>query len=775
MKRFCFLAASIGLLAACSGLEQPEQDLLMDDGEDLVEKIVFDVLPIKDGDDLETRASAVPNGSTVNFAWEVTDTVGIFPDKGSQAFFSMESGAGTSSANFDGGGWALKQGTSYISYYPLVGEFYLDRTKIPVSFAGQKQIGTSSPFHGARYFLATEPTSSENGVLRFSYKTLNTIINVNATLPAGTYTKASLTVSEPLFVEEGTYSLDEREIVGTKFTNTLEIELDDVVLTEEATIPVYIMSAPVDLKGKEVTVRIISSEGQHFECIKTPSKAYEAGTRYGLTCDQMVKTNVVFEDENFKAYCVENFDLDGDGEISYSEANVVTNINVDNQGISSLKGIESFTNLSKLDCSSNQLTRLDVSQNTALTELYCFRNQLTEIDVSNNVALSRLFCYSNQLSAIDLSDCSSLTNLSCEINNLTSLDLSNNPILRQVVCGHNQFTMLDMSNNPELQSLTCNINRSLTSLNLSRNSALQQLTCASCNLSNLDLSNNPQLTYLSCGANPLKHLDVSKNTNLRDLICGSTQIASIDVSNNLVLSRLTCNNNPLLSEIWLRVGQTIYWFEYDLDIATIKYKDIPEPEAVDLGLPSGVKWASYNLGATSPEEYGDYYAWGETEFKYYYNWSFYKYSSGSYNTLTKYNYRSDFGTVDNIKVLDVLDDAAHVNLGDKWHIPTDSEWTELIENCTWTWSTVDGVSGQLVTGTNGNSIFLPAAGYRSDNTLKDADYRGYYCIPSLCNDLNYMAVDDPSNSWHMNISASGFDRGVNTRYCGLSIRPVYEE
>ena len=284
---FLLMAASIGLLAGCSELEQDIADVnSLTDG-DLVEKVIFEVLPIKDGDNLETRASAVPNGGTVNFAWEVTDTVGIFPKKGSQVFFSMESGAGTSSANFDGGDWALKQGSLYISYYPLVGEFYLDRTKIPVSFAGQKQMGTSSPFHGARYYLATNPASSENGVLRFSYSTLNTIINVNATLPAGTYTKMSLTTEEPLFVEEGTYSLDDHVIVGTKFTSTLEIELEDVVLTEEGTIPIYIMSAPVDLKDKEVTVTVISSDGKTFGCVKTPSKAYGAGTRYGLTCDKM--------------------------------------------------------------------------------------------------------------------------------------------------------------------------------------------------------------------------------------------------------------------------------------------------------------------------------------------------------------------------------------------------------------------------------------------------------------------------------------------------------
>ena len=286
MKRFYFLAASIVLLAACSGLEQPEQDLFNTDG-DLVEKVVFEVLPIKEGDAPATRASAVPTGSGVGFAWEENDMIGIYPNKGSQIYFTIEDGAGSSSATFDGGGWALKQNASYVSYYPFVADFFLSRNEIPVSFAGQKQVGMESPFNGARYYLATGASTSENGVLRFSYSTLNTIINVNATLPAGTYTKMSLTIEEPLFVEEGTYSLDDHVIVGTKFTSILEIELEDVVLTEEGTIPIYIMSAPVDLKGKEVTVRIISSDGLQYECVKTPSKVYEAGTRYGLTCDKM--------------------------------------------------------------------------------------------------------------------------------------------------------------------------------------------------------------------------------------------------------------------------------------------------------------------------------------------------------------------------------------------------------------------------------------------------------------------------------------------------------
>ena len=132
---------------------------------------------------------------------------------------------------------------------------------------------------------------------------------------------------------------------------------------------------------------------------------------------------VQFEDENFKAYCVENFDSDGDGKVSYAEAKVVTNIDVCNKGISSLKGIESFTNLTYLSCfsnpfnsSSNQLTSLDVSQNTALTVLKCYTNQLTSLDVRGCTALKELWCSSNQLTSLDVSQNTALEVLYCSSN-----------------------------------------------------------------------------------------------------------------------------------------------------------------------------------------------------------------------------------------------------------------------------------------------------------------------------------------------------------------------
>ena len=397
MNRILFLAASIYLLAACSGFEPSGVNTETTEKGDLVERVVFDVIPIVSGDDAETKASAVPDGINVNFAWEATDTIAVFPDKGSQAYFTIdESNVGRSSAIFDGGGWALKQGESYISYYPLVGEFYLDRTKIPVSFSGQKQIGTEPPFSGARYFLATDPTSSDNGELHFSYKTLNTIINVNATLPAGTYTKAQFTIEEPLFVEEGTYSLDDQTIVGTKYSTMLKMDLEDVTLSQDGILPIYFMSAPVDLKNKQVTVKVISDDGKKYECVKTPSRVYDAGKWYGLNCTNMVQENagnISFADANIKAALVAAFDTDEDGELSYMEAAAVTSI----EGVfgtkktyTSFNEFQYFTGVTTIPESMFQgwqISSIVLPESLSNIGLWAFKDcvKLTSIDIPNSV------------------------------------------------------------------------------------------------------------------------------------------------------------------------------------------------------------------------------------------------------------------------------------------------------------------------------------------------------------------------------------------------------
>lgn len=352
-KSFSFVATSVCILAACSGLENPASNNATDSE---VQKIIFEAPVIKDGDIADTRAGAVPQSDgTVNFAWEATDTIGVYPNSGSQVYFLPGNGVGTSSVEFDGGGWAMKANSAYVSYYPFVGNIYLKRNEIPVSFVGQKQTGTEGDngvFNGARYILATNPTTATNGVLRFTYNTLNTIINIKATLPAGTYTSATLIADEPLFVEEGTYDMADQTIVGKKFSKTLEIELEDFTLASSATVPIYIMSAPIDLSGKEVTVRIQNAAGDRYKCVKSITKRYDAGFRYGLVCDMKKEAEIInFSDSEVKRICVENWDTDGDGELDKDEAAAVVDLGlvfVGNKIIVSFDELQYFTGLTEI-------------------------------------------------------------------------------------------------------------------------------------------------------------------------------------------------------------------------------------------------------------------------------------------------------------------------------------------------------------------------------------------------------------------------------------------
>ena len=194
-------------------------------------------------------------------------------------------------------------------------------------------------------------------------------------------------------------------------------------------------------------------------------------------------------------------------------------------------------------------------------------------------------------------------------------------------------------------------------------------------------------------------------------------------------------------------------------------------EAVDLGL--SVKWASFNVGASAPEEFGDYFAWGETEPKEDYSWSTYKWCmNGSSSQLTKYCTNSSFGYngfTDNKTALDPEDDAATVNWGGNWRMPTDHELYELMNQCSWTWITLNGVYGRKVTskmsGYTDKSIFLPAAGHRLYTRLHLVGSGGYYWSSSL-------STGNPLYARFVAFGSSIVDWYYYDRYYGLSIRPV---
>ena len=196
---------------------------------------------------------------------------------------------------------------------------------------------------------------------------------------------------------------------------------------------------------------------------------------------------------------------------------------------------------------------------------------------------------------------------------------------------------------------------------------------------------------------------------------------------------------------------------------------------VDLGLPSGTMWATCNIGADSPEDYGDYFAWGETEGyndgKTYFEWSTYKWCEGSNSTMTKYCTNSSYGYngfTDDKTELDPEDDAAYVNWGPAWRMPSEEQFSELINSSytTTEWTTQNGVYGRKITSKeNGNSIFLPAAGYRRNISLYGAGSSGEYWSRTLNS-------DDPSYAGSLRFDSSNIYMGSYYRYFGRSVRPV---
>lgn len=190
-------------------------------------------------------------------------------------------------------------------------------------------------------------------------------------------------------------------------------------------------------------------------------------------------------------------------------------------------------------------------------------------------------------------------------------------------------------------------------------------------------------------------------------------------------------------------------------------------EWVDLGLPSGTLWATCNVGAEKPEDYGNYYAWGETTVKETYDWTTYIYCNGNETSMTKYCSDEDFGYygfVDDLITLEAFDDVASANWGQFWRMPTDLDFVELKNNCDVTDITYNGVLGYLFTGSNGNSIFLPAAGGRYNNEIDDGPV-GYYWSGSLCTAF-------PCKAWNLVLDLGYCHVDAYIRQYGHSVRAV---
>lgn len=275
---------------------------------------------------------------------------------------------------------------------------------------------------------------------------------------------------------------------------------------------------------------------------------------------------------NFKAYCVENFDTDGDGEITEDEARAVTDIKASMLNITSLVGIEYFSNLETIDVSFNKLETLDLSHSPKLTSvivngnklqslslagladlqtLDCSNNKLTALNVSESEGLKTLICSGNSIGALNVKKNKALTDLQCSNNQFAALDLKNNTLLETLYCRKNNISVLDVTKLTVLKNLDCS-NNNLASLNLYQNTLLETLYCANNNLTYLGVSANTALTVLDCSGNALTALDLSKNAALETLSCANNAMTSLDVSRNASLLSVNCKGNVSMAKLWVK-------------------------------------------------------------------------------------------------------------------------------------------------------------------------------------------------------------------------------
>lgn len=485
--------------------------------------------------------------------WSSDDAIAVFSGSNAASEFKLTSGANTNTAEFEGNAAS----DNMVAIYPY--SIVKGRTGSTISVTlpeVQEYVSGNIP-QGAYPMAAV----SDGAVLPFY--NLCSVLRLRMfgelTVKSITFTPNDATVktSGNATVNAGdkmlTMSGDAKSTVRLNCAN-------GVKLTRTSTD--FLMVVPAQKYTGGFTITISTEQGAVVKAVKSdvtlsrsvlyPIKAFECKI-------EQSKDNIVFEDANFKAYMIKNFDTDGDGEISYEEALAITMIDVDTDNIESLAGIEHMANLTELNCEGpfvmsgyepeegrGKLKTLDVSKNTKLTKLYCGFNQFSSLDLTSNVLLERLRCAGNDLNNLDVSKNTELTRLTAYNNHLSSIDVSNNTKLEVIDLSNNQIKSIDISKNESLATFNCDDNL-LTELDPSNNQKLTNIYCSNNNLSSINVRKNQKLAKLVIIGNSIPQIDLRNNSELTHLFCEKNKISELDLSNNTKLRQLTVNDNSLSS------------------------------------------------------------------------------------------------------------------------------------------------------------------------------------------------------------------------------------
>lgn len=521
-----------------------------------------------------------------------------------------------------------------------------------------------------------------------------------------------------------------------------------------------------------------------------------------------VGDNIVFKDAVAKFACVAKYDTDKDGEVSYAEAEAATSFSglfTNWKGVTSFDEIKYFKNvhsISGLFNGCDKLVSINIPENITDLGTYAFKgcSSLTSVKLPSGIAKIGNYTFQNcsKLASVEIpSNVTLIGDYAFDgCSSLTQIDLPSAVISlgEGSFYGCSKLQTINIPSNVKTigsdafdgcSSLTvANIPSGVTSIPSGCFSGCTSLTSVSipegvtsigsyafygvkmwsikCPSTVSSLGSKCFGSYITCVLLP-----AASPVSIQSDTFGG--VKGIFVTSNLIEMYKVMTN-------WSNYSGKLH------PISSFKEKDaftLATSGAVDMG--TSVKWAACNLGASKPEEYGSYYQWAGlqdvTNKSIYLDWSNCPYHTGSneYTGWTKYipsdksSYWSGSGNPDNKTVLDLEDDVAHVKLGGNWRMPTNEEFRELVNNCLWEWITYHGINGRMVYGFGtGNKIFLPAAGYRGYDYLRDVGSNGYYWSSSLDTGYPYLAYVLYFDSGYVGTGIGDY------RYLGRSVRPVSE-
>lgn len=703
MKHSLFFLAMCLMCCACSSDENIGGTSAVKNISATLEPMTFDGL---------TRTShTVSDTQGFLSEWTEGDILGIYPVGGDQVAFPISAGAGTSTAKFDGGSWALRPAVKYSAYYPFSKDNYMiSQTEIPVNYVGQSQNGNASTEHLGNYYYvaaaATEPTST--GSVNLAMKHMGSLLNLILTMPvAASYSDVVVEteVEGDYFPITGTIDLTSTApaITPKTYAHSIHLGLSNVsTAAANQTISLLMMMAPANMQDKNLLVTVTDAEGKTYQ-FKGAGKAYLAAKAYRLTLTEVIGGTGAnlspdgWDDSDANMHNGHEYvDLGLPSGTLWATCNVGATKPEDPGlrfawGETSSKDNFTLNNYAFWDGSSTS-----ISDNGYGATKYNSTDGRQELDLSDDAAYMN---WGNSWITPSKEECDEL----------------------RTKCTWTQGTLNDVD------------------------------------------------VWIATGPNG------------KSIYFTSASYSGTNPNVHAIWNRTLHNDKGLVYKYYFSSFDGHYYtstkrYEGNFIRPVVRKQDpFNGHEYVDLGLKDEqgrtIYWATCNVGATKPEDYGFHFAWGEisTYEPDHFYMNLYKWYNETNDTYTKYCLHSILGIVDGKSTLDLEDDAAHANWGGSWRMPTKAEFVELKSNYGMQLTTQNGIPGCLIVGKNGNSIFLPTTGTSYEGELSSTTRYGKYWSSTIYEGNSGSAYYLYFNVDNVNRTNS---EAIAERYIGHSIRPV---